>query len=341
MAQFEHSDIDFGLDGQKIVTNKSVYDSFFPTFGIAKQFSSNPGFSAESDGVGTLGSRHELVYDVLDNLFLWDGTELVTPSSDVQIRIENNPPGTASTFVGVETGVQIGSAQPPVNRIAASSNRGEVHSHVNFFLESEESDPLNGAYGIKMALSTDSDQIVDSDPIFVVFNFGLDESTFDQAMLFYEQLLESPGLVGDFDNSGALDAADIDLMSDAIQANQTDPKFDLNGDTRVDGDDHRSWVLDLRATYFGDANMDGEFSSQDFITVFQFGEYEDGVPGNSTWVEGDWNGDRDFDTNDFVLAFKTGGYEKGPRAAVAVPEPSGWIGILFGLGMTIKFGKRK
>lgn len=39
------------------------------------------------------------------------------------------------------------------------------------------------------------------------------------------------------------------------------------------------------------------------------GEYEDDIPGNSTWEEGDWNGDGDFDSEDFELAFQTGLYE--------------------------------
>ena len=71
VAQFGHSDIDFGLDGNKLITNQRVYESFFPTFGISKQFTSNPGFAAESDGLGTIGSRRGVVYDVLDHLLLW------------------------------------------------------------------------------------------------------------------------------------------------------------------------------------------------------------------------------------------------------------------------------
>ncbi len=59
----------------------------------------------------------------------------------------------------------------------------------------------------------------------------------------------------------------------------------------------------------GDSNGDGVFDSLDFVTVFQLGEYEDGIPGNSTFEEGDWNGDGDFDSGDFVLAFQMGHYE--------------------------------
>ena len=58
----------------------------------------------------------------------------------------------------------------------------------------------------------------------------------------------------------------------------------------------------------GDANGDGRFDSQDLLQVFQAGEYEDGVPGNSTWEEGDWTGDGEFDSADLLAAFRAGGY---------------------------------
>ena len=65
----------------------------------------------------------------------------------------------------------------------------------------------------------------------------------------------------------------------------------MNNDNLVNGDDRQVWVEDLRTTYFGDSNLDGEFNSSDFVVVFNAGQYEDGVDGNSTWASGDWNGD--------------------------------------------------
>ena len=43
--------------------------------------------------------------------------------------------------------------------------------------------------------------------------------------------------------------------------------------------------------------------------VLQAGEYEDGIPKNSTFEEGDWNGDGDFTTADLVWAFKFNRFE--------------------------------
>ena len=59
----------------------------------------------------------------------------------------------------------------------------------------------------------------------------------------------------------------------------------------------------------GDANRDGRFTSSDLVQVFQTGQYEDAVEGNSAWEQGDWNDDGDFTTADLVLAFQSGDYE--------------------------------
>ena len=82
--------------------------------------------------------------------------------------------------------------------------------------------------------------------------------------------------------------------------------------------------VDLQFALMGDANLDGEFNSGDFVDVFQSGKFETGEL--ARWSEGDWNADERFDSGDFVVAFQDGGYEMGVRAAVAaVPEPSSWM----------------
>ncbi len=67
----------------------------------------------------------------------------------------------------------------------------------------------------------------------------------------------------------------------------------------------------LNKSYLGVVQLDGEFNSVDLVDVFQAGQYEDGIAGNSIWSTGDWNGDGDFTTSDLVVAFQDGGYEAG------------------------------
>jgi probable HAF family extracellular repeat protein len=128
---------------------------------------------------------------------------------------------------------------------------------------------------------------------------------------------------GDYNGDAQLDVADIELLQEAMRIGSGDDAFDLNSDGVVDRGDLDVWIRDIMGTYYGDANLDGTFGTEDLVRVFMAGEYEDGRFANSTWSTGDWDGDQEFGSSDIILAFQDGGYERGPRAAVnAVPEPA-------------------
>ena len=55
-----------------------------------------------------------------------------------------------------------------------------------------------------------------------------------------------------------------------------DPAFDLNDDGVVNYADREVWVNDLKNTWIGDANLNGEFNSGDMVQVFSRGKYETG-----------------------------------------------------------------
>jgi hypothetical protein len=96
----------------------------------------------------------------------------------------------------------------------------------------------------------------------------------------------------------------------------------------VDGDGFHFELFASR-TWYGDANLDGEFNSGDIIEVFSAGVYEDQIDHNAHWWTGDWNGDSEFNSSDLVIAMQEGGYELGPRAtAVVVPEPAAGMLLL-------------
>jgi hypothetical protein len=132
-------------------------------------------------------------------------------------------------------------------------------------------------------------------------------------------------LPGDFNQDQRLDEADLTLLTTATLTG-SNLAYDLNHDGQLNHEDRRIWVEELKNSWFGDADLNGQFDTNDMTSVFQIGEYEDIEAGNSTWSEGDWTGDFEFDSNDFVLAFQGGGYEQGPRlAAPVVPEPAAWL----------------
>jgi hypothetical protein len=139
---------------------------------------------------------------------------------------------------------------------------------------------------------------------------------------------------GDLNGNGILDAADVDQLSEQVRTSTNDPLYDLNADSVVNDLDRQVWVHDLKQTYFGDADLNGMFDSTDLVQVLAFGEYEDEVAMNSTWLTGDWNGDGEFTSGDLVVALADGGYEAG---TAAVPEPAGiWLASVAGLFVVIR-----
>ncbi len=159
------------------------------------------------------------------------------------------------------------------------------------------------------------------------FRGTVDEIAFWNTALTEEQLVDhfnqavGGGEPGDFNSNGRIDVADVNLLLEAIYEGSTDILFDVDGNLVVDEDDLAFWVGDIAITWFGDADLNGEFNSSDLVQVFQRGEYEDGFLENSRWDGGDWTGDLEFDSADFVQAFQDGGFELGPMSATPIPEP--------------------
>ncbi len=143
--------------------------------------------------------------------------------------------------------------------------------------------------------------------------------TVDQVKQNFDAGPEVTVLLGDFNGNGDLDVSDVNVLSMEVASGQNNSPFDLNSDDKVDPEDLTVWVNDLKATWIGDANLDGEFNSGDFVGVFTAGKYETGEA--ASWESGDWNADLRFDSGDFVAAFSQGGYELGPRVTL-VPEPT-------------------
>jgi hypothetical protein len=134
-------------------------------------------------------------------------------------------------------------------------------------------------------------------------------------------------LAGDFNSDAKVDATDIDLLCDRINANTgpTSP-FDVNGDNAVNSADVTFEVQNILHTKFGDSDTDGDVDLADLgnlATGF-------GVGGEKRWSRGNFDCDLDVDLND--LGTLATSFQGGSRAAfeqfqALVPEPAS-LGLL-------------
>jgi hypothetical protein len=187
--------------------------------------------------------------------------------------------------------------------------------------------------GMIVAVSGFRDQPnVTRTPLFGNFTFALDLPE-------YRELITQSFVLGDFDSDRLVGTTDINLLSLAVREGSSNRSFDLNRDGLIDQRDRETWVEDVRRTYFGDSNLDGEFNSADLVTVFAAGQYEDAFLLNSSWESGDWDGDGEFTTADFVLALQDNSFEQGPRidlvGAAVVPEATSAVWVEFAVGIFV------
>ena len=141
-------------------------------------------------------------------------------------------------------------------------------------------------------------------------------------------------VVGDLSFNGQLDVADLNILFRDIANRQRNRRLDLNMDRRVDVNDAYYWVTELKSTFVGDANLDGEVKFDDFLALSANFDEEGG------WQQGDFDGDGTVSFPDFLaLSANFGGTANA--SATAVPEPTAQSIALFGLLGLIGFRKRR
>ena len=149
-------------------------------------------------------------------------------------------------------------------------------------------------------------------------------------------------ILGDLNYNGEFDAHDLKILTQNVAVAPAEPqglflrRLDLNRDRLVDASDVHFWITDLKSTYVGDTNLDGEVKFDDFLTLSaNFGQA-------GGWAEGDFNADEIVNFPDFLaLSANFGSVAAGNASAAAVPEPTASGIALFGLLGLIGFRKRR
>ncbi len=144
------------------------------------------------------------------------------------------------------------------------------------------------------------------------------------------------GLLGDFNRDGELDVNDLEALTAEVQAGSTDLQFDVDGNDIVDTNDRSVWITDIKNTFIGDANLDGQVNAEDLNAL--------ALSWRSTtatsWSQGDFNADGSVnasDLNELALHWRSG--VAAAASAPAVPEPSSLMLLLLGGVYLVGFGK--
>ncbi|MEE9212763.1 MAG: PEP-CTERM sorting domain-containing protein, partial [Phycisphaeraceae bacterium] len=142
------------------------------------------------------------------------------------------------------------------------------------------------------------------------------EFAIDTRVSFHADWIDSNiSLLGDFNDDGLVNAADIDLLFAEVAAGTHDPFFELTSDAFVDQADVDELVLNILGSLFGDANLDLAVSFADFTAL----QNNFGLAGG--WANANFNGDALITFSDFSILQNNFG-QSGTGAPTSVPEPA-------------------
>jgi len=132
--------------------------------------------------------------------------------------------------------------------------------------------------------------------------------------------------LGDFNNDGNFNAADIDLLCEELHhGGANDLLYDVNGDDHVNLFDLAYEVETIIGTHFGDSDLDSDVDLADLATLASnYGQSP------RAWARGDFDCDEDVDLADLSVLARY--YGQGEAQAFAdfqsfVPEPA-TVGLL-------------
>jgi hypothetical protein len=118
-------------------------------------------------------------------------------------------------------------------------------------------------------------------------------------------------LQGDVNESGAIDAADIDQLYDSFSASNNSPIVDLDGDGNVDQQDVDRLVNFIIGTRYGDADLDHDVDRADLLAlVAAYG-------GSGGWSSGDFSGDNAVGLLDLARLQQNFGLASAPSPAAS------------------------
>lgn len=199
--------IHISLQGGRLVTDKYVYSdpsaSNNFTSANTEQVTTVPGLSVDGGGAGQIQASDTIGFNVASPLWFSDGTsaQLAGPELlTIYTNLDPNP-----IFVDVEGDSPVHQEGGPLLSTGIALNAHRHYLAYDFI----PSNSLVGAYGVFLEFT--SPQYETSRRAFVAFNRGLDEATFQNAII---EMRSLP--LGDMNDDGVLNNFDIQPFEVAL-----------------------------------------------------------------------------------------------------------------------------
>jgi hypothetical protein len=201
-----------------LVEGARVFDATFGDSGFP-EFTSNPGFDAEA-GTFTPGTR--VGFRAPEGLlrFTTQPTPALLPVTSERLEV---------SFLTL--GEIIGPAPADGFDLAVQSNGG-WHRHFSFEIFDESLPlPAPGIYVLPMHVYSTDPMVLESDLLWMVFDYGAGQSAQDEAIAWIEATLLAPPCPADLDGDGAVGPGDLATLLGAWGSAGT--SADLDGDGAV------------------------------------------------------------------------------------------------------------
>ncbi|MEM9420325.1 MAG: PEP-CTERM sorting domain-containing protein [Planctomycetota bacterium] len=200
-AHAQHADIEvFNDNGTLVVLDGPLFEGNFGDEGAA--FTTiNPGFASEPDEVDDLGfltipDGEEISFNVLKELFYWDGSSVAAVPTDHFVRLQQGSTLDLRVDIdgttGFQTGYVFGEEGEAVNSMA-DPEPGGFHSHITYELlqgAGPAAGDVAGAYGFVLEL--EGSTLDTSDRFGVLLNFGLEEDDFENGVSSFAAFIPEP-----------------------------------------------------------------------------------------------------------------------------------------------------
>jgi len=170
LFSYQNNRIEISSGDVSFLDANRYFEGTFGTTGILNRFTDDPGF----ESFPNIGGNDQVSFTLLPSRF---GTYLTAwdPVSNSILTGHSY-----SLSIGGDVFIDVTANSGGSLVIGEAASNGYFHEHAPFQLSNNAP---SGAYGLLMTLQTNAVGIESSEPFWIIFNYNLDESVFDQGVV--------------------------------------------------------------------------------------------------------------------------------------------------------------